>query len=523
MGINSNLPKKPFYLDSVFWTVIFIYTVILTGLYYSSIKWLILKDWVKDDYSHCILIPLITAYLLWEKHPKLSQYGSKPSMKGLYFFVLGLCLYWLGELAGEFFTIYMSLWLIVFSLCILSMGWTKTKVILFPILFSLTMFPFPNFINNRITFQLKLISTKIGVMMMQIYGMSAFREGNVIDLGFTKLQVVDACSGLRYLFPMIVLSILIAYYYRAKFWKRTILILSAIPLTILSNSLRIALTGILSEKFGSAIVEGFFHDFEGLIIFMLTLVILMFEMWILKKMFPEKPKTAFLVNATEENHIETTVGWRLFRKSQFIIPIFLLIISLTISYGVSFRESVPERESFENFPMQIGKWRGKSLAMEEIYLNALDLTDYIIVDYFNASKKSVNFYVAYYESQSKGESIHSPATCLRGGGWHFKKAGKELLTLKDGKSLFVNRAVIEKKPQQQVSYYWFPSRDRILTNAIQMKLYNFWDALTRQRTDGSLVRVIAQVYPDETVADAEKRLQAFVIDVFPVLNQYLPE
>lgn len=514
---------KPIYLDSTIITKVIVYGAILGAIYFSAFQRLIFNDWAKDDYSHCILVPFIVAYLLWEKQLQFKKYISKPSLNGIYFFIVGLLLYWLGELAGEFFSIYMSFWIIICSLCLLNMGWIKTKVIFFPLLFSLTMFPFPNFINNRITLQLKLLSTKIGVLMMQLYGMSAFREGNVIDLGFTKLQIVDACSGLRYLFPMIVLSILLAYYYRAKWWKRFVVVMSSIPLTILSNSLRIALTGILSEKIGSAAVEGFFHDFEGLIIFLLTLVVLLSEIWILKRIFPEKIREGTAEKLDEETEFNSSFGWNFFKTPHFFIPIVLLLVSLGISYGVEFREEIPMRKSFKNFPMKVANWQGVQQTIEEKLVNVLDFTDYIMADYSDKSGKNVNFYVAYYATQRKGASIHSPATCLRGGGWHFKKSGEKDMDLKHDFTISVNRAVIEKNPYQQISYYWFPARDRILTNALQMKWYNFLDALTRQRTDGSLVRVIAQVYPNETVEDAEKRLQAFVSDIYPVLNQYLPE
>lgn len=517
--------NNSFYGNPVFWAVTLLFGLILVGLYYSSLEWLILTDWVKDDYSHCILIPLITAYLLWEKKYILSEYISSPSLWGGIPLFIAICLYWLGELGGEYFTLYMSLWLCVFSLCILCMGWLKTKVIIFPVLFSLSMFPFPDIVNNRITLQLKLISTKIGVEFMQLYGMSAYREGNIIDLGFTKLQVVDACSGLRYLFPMIVLSILIAYYYRASFWKRAIIVVSSVPLTILSNSLRIALTGILSEKFGSVVIEGFFHDFEGIVIFLFTLIVLLFEIWLLKTIFPQKETDVDFEKPDQEEHPSESkiLGWRIFKKPQLIFAFLFLLLNLLVSYGFEFREEQLLNKNFKDFPMQIGSWQGRIQEMEQKFIDTLDFTDYIMADYSDASGKSVNFYVAYYASQRKGESIHSPATCLRGGGWQFKKAGNSGLKLRDGSLLPVNRAVIEKKPYQQISYYWFPSRDRVLTNAFQMKWYNFWDAMTRQRTDGALVRVITLVYQDETVEDAEKRIQAFINDVQPVLTTFLPQ
>ena len=132
--------------------------------------------------------------------------------------------------------------------------------------------------------------------------------------------------------------------------------------------------------------------------------------------------------------------------------------------------------------------------------------------------------MAYYESQRKGESIHSPATCLPGNGWSFDQSGLVEITSVSGNkgSMEVNRAVMQLGRERQLSYYWFPVRGRILNNAYQLKIYNFWDALTQQRTDGALVRVITSVYGNETLTNAEKRLQNFVRAIEPVLKEYLP-
>jgi EpsI family protein len=212
------------------------------------------------------------------------------------------------------------------------------------------------------------------------------------------------------------------------------------------------------------------------------------------------------------------------KEPRFIVSALLLVITLGMSQGIEFREAIPMNRSFNKFPMKVGKWEGTRQIMEQKFIDTLDLSDYIIADYQDASSgKAINFYVAYYESQRKGESIHSPASCLRGGGWQFRQAGKLSLVLNNGKHMPLNRAIIEKEPVKQVSYYWFPSRGRILTNAYQMKIFNFWDALTRQRTDGALVRVITLVYPDESTDQAEARMKDFINDISPVLSDFLPE
>lgn len=499
------------------------YVLLFTGLYFSPFS-VMVTWWKRDDYSYCYLIPFIVLYLLWEKKNDFLDKISVPDWKGIILLLIGVFFYWLGELGGEFYIIYLSSWFILLGICVLNMGVEKVRTIFSPLFFILTMFPFPSFINNRITLQLKMISSKLGVWMMRAYGMSAHRDGNVIDLGFTQLQVVDACSGLRYLFPMIVLSILIAYFYHGRLWKKIILVLTSIPLTIFSNSLRIALTGILSERFGSAVIEGFFHDFEGWLIFMITLGALLLEIWILGKLFPERKQEPQKALQEEDTGLKADSGAKgsSLKTPQFMVSVILLGATLALSQGIEFREAIPMARPFKDFPMQVKGWEGNRQDMESKFIEELDFNDYIMADYKEGSGKIVNFYVAYYESQRKGESIHSPESCLMGGGWQFHQAGDVSVDAGDGTKVSLKRAIIAKEPVRQISYYWYPSRGRVLTSAFEMKWYNFWDALTRQRTDGALVRIITLIYPDETPEQAENRMKTFIKDFYPVLSEYLP-
>jgi EpsI family protein len=214
-----------------------------------------------------------------------------------------------------------------------------------------------------------------------------------------------------------------------------------------------------------------------------------------------------------------------FLQPIFIVAVILLGATLAISHTVDFREKIPIKKNLDQFPLKVGEWHAdQHQTMAQKFIDTLDLSEYVIVNYQNLNSKKINFYVAYYESQRKGESIHSPATCLPGSGWSFDQSG----TVKiadvpgDNKTMKVNRAVMQLGRNRQITYYWFPVRGRMLYNAYQLKIYNFWDALTHQRSDGALVRLITSVYENETVDDAEKRLQSFVRDVVPVLEEYLP-
>jgi len=217
-------------------------------------------------------------------------------------------------------------------------------------------------------------------------------------------------------------------------------------------------------------------------------------------------------------------GGKQFFQPQFWVVVILLGATLGFSHGIEFREKIPMSKSFGLFPLNMGEWTGTREMMEKRIIDTLDLSDYVIVNYKNKSGKQVNLYVAYYESQRKGESIHTPGTCLPGSGWLFRKAGKLNVSMPDHNTgaMPVNRALMQKGGNKQLVYYWFPQRGRILTNAYELKLYAFWDALTRQRTDGALVRLITPIYELEEPDRAEKRLQGFMREFVPVIEGFVP-
>jgi exosortase D (VPLPA-CTERM-specific) len=502
------------------------YGVLLWFVYRSSLIYLYRK-WQDDDFTYCYIIPFIVLYLVWEKRDRLAALSSIPSWKGLIPLAAGIVLFWLGELGGEFTMLFLSIWLVIVALCWTHLGWRKLKIISFPLVFGLALFVPPNGLYLPLTFKLKLISSQIGVAMMQMYGMSAYREGNVIDLGFTQLQVVDACSGLRYVIPLFLMGILLAYYSRVALWKRLLLVLSTVPISIVTNSLRIASVGILYQFWGPSVAEGFFHDFSGWFIFMAGMAILAAEMWGLKKVFREteskSSETEDGRRKTEGRGCEAVQEVHVSRLTSYVslVSIAVLLATIAAAQSVDFREKTPLAKPFSDFPLQVGEWMGSRSSMEQKFLDVLKLSDYAMIDYRDRQGKEISFYVAYNASQSKGQATHSPATCLPGSGWVFRESGTADIIGETG-TMQASRAFMEKNGVRQLVYFWFPQRGRVLTNLYQIKFYNFCDALTRHRTDGGLVRVITPVYENEDPEVAEARLQDFTREIVPVLGTFLP-
>ena len=335
------------------WAKFALYALGVLALYFPTLKHLIGFDWAKEDFNYCYLIPFVVLYLIWDKRDELSELVSRASWWGLLPFCLGLVVFYLGELGGEFFTLYISLWLVIVGLAWLHLGWEKIKTVWFAMAMMLGSFPLPDILNIRLTFGLKLISSQIGVALLQLYGMSAYREGNIIDLGFTQLQVVEACSGLRYLMPLLVLSLILAYWFRAHIWKRIFLVLSSIPIAIFVNSFRIAATGVLYGFLGPRAAEGFFHGFSGWLIFMLTIPVLLLEMWILRLLPPASAPGAG-PRAPAYVAVGSTLNIR-HSALPFIFAIVLLGGTLVLSHTIDFREKIPIGKSFKEFPAQVGE------------------------------------------------------------------------------------------------------------------------------------------------------------------------
>jgi EpsI family protein len=212
------------------------------------------------------------------------------------------------------------------------------------------------------------------------------------------------------------------------------------------------------------------------------------------------------------------------RPPQYVVAAGLLAATLIIYGNVDFREKVPATKPLGLIPLTLGDWQGSRYSMEPDLIHALNLSDYTLVEYRNPQGKEINIYIAYNESQRKGKSTHSPDSCLPGSGWIFRESGTLDMKAVGGAdpSMRVKRAYMEKNGVKQIGYYWFPQRGRNLTNMFQLKAYSFWDALTRRRTDGALVRLITPVYEPEKPEDAEARLQEFARMFVPILNEFIP-
>ncbi|WP_374090762.1 VPLPA-CTERM-specific exosortase XrtD [Methylomicrobium lacus] len=521
---SHNPLKKRAYLVSL-WII----TLVLLGFIFAGCLSEMVKSWIKkEEYSHGFFIPVISLYLLWIRRWQLKFVEAfRESMPGLVIVIFGLIVSVLGGLAALKTVEQYAFIITVTGMFTVAFGMKGLHVGAVPVLFLIFMVPFPDFILNNLSAKLQLFSSWLGVEFIRACGIMVYLEGNVIDLGGYKLQVVDACSGLRYLFPLASLSFLCAYLFKGPVWQKSLIFLSSALLTILMNSFRIGVIGILVDHWGVEMAEGFVHDFEGWAVFMLCMALLFLEMWLFARLSGKNTALSDLVLIPSE----WTGGAQ--QQSPKIIAnpsVFVLLLlfssTATASHFIREREDIiPTRKPFLNFPLRIGKWQGRNDYLSQFYLNELKMSDYLIINYTQPdSASAINLYSAYYQSQHTGVSVHSPKGCMPGDGWQINEFGqRKFPNLRlNGNALEVNRAVIQKGDSKQLVYYWFQQRGRILTNEYLVRWYLVYDATAINRTDGALVRLVTGVDKSEDVEMADQRLQSFIHELSPVLPAYLP-
>lgn len=523
MSNETEINSKIYKMSHLFIALCGISVALLIWSFNSGLADMVSRWETSEEYGYGYMIPAITVFFIWQKKNELAEVEFTGSWLGVFAVLLGGFLLLLGELATLFIIVQYAFLVALFGLILAVMGWRAFKMILPALLLLVFMVPLPNFLYQNLSAQLQLISSGLGVEVIRLFGISVFLEGNVIDLGVYKLQVVEACSGLRYLFPLAALSYMSAYLFKGAMWKKIIIFVSSLPITVLMNSFRIGVIGVLVEHWGIGMAEGFLHDFEGWFVFMACMMILIIEMWVLSKIGGEKVAFADVFQIALPEEVEGKSNERKMTNTfKWAVPVVLFMSLLPIIIEDR-QEVIPERQSFSEFPMELASWNGRRGSIEKEIIDVLKFDDYLMANYVSAANDSINLYVAYYESQRKGASIHSPQSCIPGGGWQIQDHLIKDLVLDNGETLSVNRLFIQNGSDRQLVYYWFDQRGRNMTNEYAIKWYLFWDSLTKSRTDGALVRVTTSVNSNDDLAEADDLLIKFISDSSKIINDYIPD
>jgi exosortase D (VPLPA-CTERM-specific) len=499
------------------WILGIVAALLSATVFRGSLLELVRRWTTQEEYSHGFLIPLVVAWLLWTRREVLLPSIGRPAWTGPLLILLAMFFHILGTLSAVFILSQLAFIVALLGVTLALGGFPFLRVTFVPLFFLIFAIPLPYFIDANLSLQLQLISSQLGVFFIRLFQIPVFLEGNVIDLGDYKLQVVDACSGLRYLYPLLSLSFLAAYLFNAPIWQRALVLVSSIPITIAMNGFRIGLVGVTVDRWGAQMADGALHFFEGWIIFVTSALLLTLEIYLLARFSRKRFLEAFYP-PTEAARIYPTMHQKPTNRMPIYASLLLLCAIFLATSLISNRtEIVPERIQFVSFPATLGDWNGHASLLEPQVENSLALQDYIVSDYSKSDGKVINLYVAYYASQRTGESPHSPLVCIPGNGWSITQLGRTSFA---GRPL--NRAIIERNGSKQLVYYWYEERGRWLASEYWSKWYLLSDAIIKNRSDGALVRLITPILPNELEEEADGRLITFMQDMLPSLSTYLP-
>lgn len=491
---------------------------IIFYLYWSVVPRL-LTFWERPDYSHAYMIPFLIVWIFWNEKRKLAAAANDGYKLGYLFLAATAGLFIVGSFGGILALVFMSMWTLLLALLGFFYGDRGLKV-LWPL--ALTAFfaiPWPAFVFRTISFQLRLLSSYLSELMLRAISIPVFREGNIIDLGLIQLEVVDACSGLRYLLPSILMAILAGWLFLKRPLMRGILVFMSVPVAVFANAFRIMITGILCRWFGPAMAEGFFHDFSGWLVYVISLVVLLGLLYLLRRAENKKPDKLPARAPEKDFHLTEHLPTK---RSINIMLAVLIVMALANIWGSRPAPS-PDRLNIAQFPQQLGDWSAQRITLDEATIASLGTDQYFNATYINQKTgDSLYFLITYYPEQDSGAAAHAPASCLLGGGWSIMEKG-ERAPADNPHNMPLANMVLKKQDSYIVANFWFQQRGRTISNEFSNKIYLFIDAFKTRRTDGGLVRVELLMRPGMTPEQGQAVVDGFISLIRPEVSKYIPD
>ena len=261
-------------------------------LYYQVIANLVSDWWNDDNYSHGFLIIPIALYFVWERRTVLKEAEKKPSAWGLFVVAVSFAMLFAGILGSELFLPRVSMLGVLAGAILFLFGWDHLRILILPIAFLLLMIPIPAIIFNQIVFPLQLLASHFGESAIMICQIPVLREGNVLHLANTSLEVAEACSGIRSMITLLTMGIIYGYLFDSRIWVRIVMAAGTVPIAIIANGIRVAGTGVAAHFYGAEAAEGFSHTFSGWIIFIAALIMLFVLHRAIILIAPKKRKAA---------------------------------------------------------------------------------------------------------------------------------------------------------------------------------------------------------------------------------------
>jgi exosortase D (VPLPA-CTERM-specific) len=488
----------------------------------------LLAAWQLPEYSHGPLIPILSGLLFLRQLKTVPVHtGAVPDRwPGVVLLVLALVVALGGKLIqiGDIVTYAMIAW--VGALLLISFGWRQGRQFWPPVLHLVYMLPLPGALYYGVSTFLQGISSELGVYFLQLLHVPVFLEGNIIDLGVYKLHVAEACSGLRYLFPILSFSYIFAVLYQGPTWHKAVLLISAAPITIVMNAVRIALAGLIVNRYGAESVEGFSHFFEGWVIFLACIAILFALAWGMLFLRHDRISLRDALDLNTDGLGTQAMRLRYLEPSRALVGSTLVVVALTIAWQALPKRDVVavDRDPFSLFPARIDRWQaGAPRALEPTVETVLAADDYYSASLTQPDLPApVDLFIAWYADQNTG-GVHSPEVCLPGGGWEIADLQQIAAPVAADAPFTLNRAIIQKGTSRMLVYYWFEQQGQRTASGLTAKMQLLLGKVANGRNDSAIVRLITPIDGTDGIAAAAARLNDATLAVLSQLPRFIPD
>jgi len=526
------------------------------------------EKWRLDDYEYCLVVLVASLYLLFKSLREGKLKVSSPRMgMALLFFSLGMVSFWLGTAISFSFLLFVSVWFFLYA-CFFFVFGDTTRNVYFPLFLLLLSVPLPAFIERTLTFKLQLVTSTLSAKILKLLGIPVFRDGNILDLGFTKLQVAEACSGLRYVLPLLFLSIIVGFFRlkgRNKILKTAFLAVSVVPIVLVSNTLRIVLTALAEVNGYGYLTRGVWHEALGILVFLVALSMLLGEIYVLDRVVgfmlkiferlksnvrccevgsyqdavastldgdaendskdPEENPGSMtqedrndVEGKTERRRTERCYWWEGLFALFFMVSFFSLGVFLL-------KDTLTEKQKTENvvlyFPSRIDGWIGIRQYFSPAILKSLKADAYVSYSFRNKQYDGVlHLLIVYYSDQSPGKTPHTPTSCMLGTGWSIKKRGVMSLVLGE-KMLTFNYMILERRNMKTFSLYAFAVDGKLVTSQLKFRWYSLLTKLRKGRSPGMLLRIEYVTHRDVPVHEMRTAVEDFLMYAYKEFKRLL--
>jgi EpsI family protein len=469
--------------------------------------------WSNDMYSYGFLIPVISLYLLWDRRGRLRQLPPATNYRwGGAVLVTGLLMYAVGAAGGVLLAQEISLIVTIAGGTLMLLGTRVFREVAFPIVYLLFMIPLWDVGIERLHFPFQVFSATLGVALLQSVGVPVHQDGVYIWLPNITLEVAKACSGVNYLIAVLAIGIPLAAIVLRGWKRRVLLVVFSLTVAALSNSLRVALIGVLAYNEISGVLHGPFHVLQGLFVSVVGYGAIFAGLWMLSQPAPAARQLGESADAAEIGPREPAA------RSRYAVIVFSVVLVVVGGYVHFSRPTpIPLKADFSEFPRDIGRWTGIDVSNYEHVYGKVGVDRKMLRSYKTESGQAVQLYIGYFESQAQGKELISYKSNDLFDGSRVIELG-----ISGGRQLAVNERSSSVRDRERVTRFWYIINGRVAASQYVVKWYTAWDRLIHRRTNGAVIMVTAEVHGPNERDDAFDNTGEFISAIEPLVRRFVP-